>query len=163
MSSTEKATAASGSPAAAVAVVACSRERPRPRLETMPIRHLRSIRRTSTYEKSHDRGQEQRLALRSSRPSFMKCGSVQPRTHIADPTCTDNKDDNELHPIDRRQKKPPFYLPLAEGGEELVAPGGGSITPTLANASIAIFQVPLSVFSILSQLPWMVLSLTATE
>src|SRR6202046_598364 len=64
-------------------------------------------------------------------------------------------------PIDRRQKKPPFYLPLAEGGEELVAPGGGSIRPTPANASIAIFQVPLSVFSILSQLPWMVLSLTS--
>ena len=81
MSSTEKATAASGSPAAAVAVVACSRERPRPRLETMPIRHLRSIRRTSTFEKSHDRGQEQGLALRSSRPSFMKRGSVRPRTH----------------------------------------------------------------------------------
>jgi hypothetical protein len=56
-----------------------------------------------------------------------------------------------------------FYLLLAGGGEELVAAGGASITPTRANASIAIFQVPLSPFSILNQLPWMVLSLTVIE
>jgi hypothetical protein len=68
MYSTEKATPASGSPAAVVVVVACSRERPR--------RHLLSIRRTSTFGKSHNRQPEQRLALRSWPPSFMKCGSV---------------------------------------------------------------------------------------
>ena len=47
-----------------------------------------------------------------------------------------------------------FYLLL--GG---AAAGGASIIAR-ANASIAIFQVPFSRFSILIQLPWMVLSLT---
>jgi hypothetical protein len=56
-----------------------------------------------------------------------------------------------------------FYLLLAGVGEELAAAGGASIAPARANASIAIFQVPFSRFSILNQLPWMVLSLTVTE
>jgi hypothetical protein len=54
-----------------------------------------------------------------------------------------------------------FYLPLAGGGEEPVA--AGISVMARANASIAIFQVPFSPFSILNQLPWMVLSLTVTE
>ena len=68
MSSTEKATPASGSPAAVVVVVACSRERLRPRSQTIPIRRLRSVRRTSTFGKSHNRQPGQRLAQRSPRP-----------------------------------------------------------------------------------------------
>ena len=55
-----------------------------------------------------------------------------------------------------------FYLLLAGGGEEPVAAGGASMMAR-ANASIAIFQVPFSRFSILNQLPCMVLSLTVTE
>ena len=51
----------------------------------------------------------------------------------------------------------------AGGGEELAAAGGASITPARANASIAIFQFPFSRFSLLNQLPWMVLSLTVSE
>ena len=51
-----------------------------------------------------------------------------------------------------------FYLLLAGA-----AAGGASKTPVRANASIATFQFPFSRFSILNQLPWMVLSLTVTE
>ena len=47
--------------------------------------------------------------------------------------------------------KSPFYLLLV--GEEPAETGGASITPARANASIAIFQVPFSRFSILNQLP----------
>jgi len=64
---------------------------------------------------------------------------------------------------DCEKDKSLFYLLLAGGGEELVAAGGASTTPTRANVSIAIFQVPLSLFSILNQLPLMVLSLTVIE
>ena len=56
----------------------------------------------------------------------------------------------------------PVYLVLAGGGEEPAAAGGASIMAR-ANASIAIFQFLFSRFSILNQLPWMVLSLTVIE
>jgi hypothetical protein len=64
--------------------------------------------------------------------------------------------------VEREKDKSLFYLLLVGGGEEPAA-GGASITPARANASIAIFQFPLSRFRILNQLPWMVLSLTVSE
>ena len=64
-----------------------------------------------------------------------------------------------MHISIMRKIKSLFYFLFAGGGEELAAAGGASC----ANAPIAIFQAPLSRFSILNQLPWMVLSLTVTE
>ena len=62
--------------------------------------------------------------------------------------------------VDHDKDKVAVYLPLLGAGEALV---GASKAPERANASIAIFQVPASGFSILNQFPWIVWSLTITE
>ena len=54
------------------------------------------------------------------------------------------------------------YLLASGVCEGLAAAAGGASKPARANASIAIFQFPLSRFRILNQLPWMVLSLMVT-
>jgi hypothetical protein len=55
--------------------------------------------------------------------------------------------------VDHVKDKSLFYLLLAGSGGEPVAAGGGSMAPARANASIAIFQFPLSRLRILNQLP----------